>query len=56
MYFPSDDTDDPEEEHTDSPKPTESDGVIKTAEVDKVIDKMNQLNEMFGMVLIHKGF
>ena len=26
----------------------EASGVIKTHEVDKVIDKMNSLNEMFG--------
>merc|ERR1712080_358727 len=31
----------------------EASGVIKTHEVDKVIDKMNSLNEMFEKILKH---
>ena len=37
-----------EDTDSDSTNKDEASGVIKTHEVDKVIDKMNSLNEMFG--------
>ena len=42
------DEDGKEDADSETSNKGEASGVIKTHEVDKVIDKMNSLNEMFG--------
>ena len=49
IYF-LEDEDGKEDADSETSNKGEASGVIKTHEVDKVIDKMNSLNEMFGKI------
>ena len=50
LIYLLEDEDDKEDADSDTSNKGEASGVIKTHEVDKVIDKMNSLNEMFGKI------
>ena len=47
-FYSSEEKEENGDADSDSTDKDKASGVIKTHEVDKVIDKMNSLNEMFG--------